>query len=88
MKWVRVFRFNNGLVSGCDLDETNYSTIRTSGGTQLGQAIMDIEKLFGLPKKMLIVTDGGHDHPKEILQKIPSVKECTPMELENNISWL
>jgi hypothetical protein len=88
MKWVRVFRFNNGLVSGCDLDEMNYSTIRTSGGTQLGQAIMDIEKLFGLPKKILIVTDGAHDHPKEILQKIPSVKECTPMELENNISWL
>jgi hypothetical protein len=88
MKWVRVLRFNDGLVPGGDLDESSYRAIGTSGGTQLGPAITEVEKLFGLPKKMLVVTDGGHEHPTEILSKIDDVRECTPQELAQHLWWL
>ncbi|MBI5841551.1 MAG: hypothetical protein HZB19_15780 [Chloroflexi bacterium] len=86
--WVKVFRFNNGLVPGGDLDEADYRDIRTFGDTQLGKAILQIEEISALPTKLLIVTDGGHEHPVEILKRMPNVRECNPDELEENFDWL
>lgn len=88
LPWVKVYRFNDGLEAGGDL-RSNVS-ICTRGGTQLGAAL---EQLFtmpdaGLPKRLLIVTDGGHDHPDELLGRCGSVLECTPDELENKLEWL
>jgi hypothetical protein len=88
MKRIKILRFNNGLVAGGDLDESDLLSLTTSGGTELGKAIKDIERMFGLPDKILIVTDGGHEKPKEILSQIPFVKECLPEELENDLIWL
>lgn len=86
--WVRILRFNNGLIKGGDLDEATAQSLTTSGGTQLGWALSDIESLFGLPDKLLIVTDGEHDHPTDILSRIPKVKECLPKEIGENVDWL
>lgn len=88
MRWIKVLRFNDGLVLGGDLNMELCSNIHTSGGTKLGQAIKEIELNFSLPSKMLIVTDGEHDNPTEILKRIPHIRECTPDELEENLSWL
>ncbi len=88
MTWVKILRFNNGLVEGGDLDSLSAQSLTTSGGTQLGQALTDLESLFGLPEILLIVTDGGHDHPEDIMRRIPRVKECSPAEIGKNIGWL
>lgn len=88
MTWIKVLRFNNGLVAPGDLDESSCAAIRTSGGTELGRAITDVQELLGLPTKMLIVTDGGHDHPTEMLRRIPQVRECLPQELKDHLLWL
>lgn len=58
MSWVKILCFNNGLVKGGDFDPSSAQHLTTSGGTQLGQALLDIESLFGLPASLLIVTDG------------------------------
>jgi len=55
-------------------------------GAALGQ-------LFSLPdagvsERLIIVTDGGHDHPEELLKKCGKYIECTPDELENQLDWL
>jgi len=88
MRWVKILRFNNGLIEGGDLDAATAQTITTSGGTQLGRALSDIEALFGLPGKLLIVTDGEHDNPKDILGRIPNVRECLPKEIGKYMDWL
>jgi hypothetical protein len=88
MSWVKILRFNNGLVSGGDLDPLSAQNLATSGGTQLGRALIDLESLFGLPEALLIVTDGGHDQPTDILKRIPRVRECSPAEMGDNLAWL
>jgi hypothetical protein len=88
MRRVRILRFNNGLIEGGDLDAAKVDTLTTSGGTELGRALSDIESLFGLPDKLLVVTDGGHDHPKDALSRIPSVRECLPKEIGRHLDWL
>jgi hypothetical protein len=86
--WVKILRFNDGLVEGGDLDAATELHIATGGGTQLGTTLLEVEHLFGLPDKLLIVTDGEHDHPREILSRIPKVIECLPSEIGKNVSWL
>lgn len=86
--WVEILRFNNGLVQGGDLDPLSAQNLATSGGTELGRALSDIEHLFGVPSRLLIVTDGEHDHPTKMLRRVPHVRECSPSEIEENISWL
>lgn len=88
MKWIKVLRFNDGLVQGGDLDAASAANLVTSGGTKLRQALQDIERFFGLPDRLLIVTDGGHDHPTEMMRRISEVRECLPKEIEKNIDWL
>ncbi len=88
MRRLRILRFNNGLIEGGDLDAATAEALRTSGGTELGWALSDIESLFGLPDKLLVVTDGGHDHPNEMLGRIPAVRECLPNELGVHLDWL
>jgi len=88
MPWVKILRFNNWLVEGGDLDPLSAQSLTTSGGTQLGRALSDLEYLFGLPDNLLIVTDGGHEHPTDLLKRIPRVKECAPAEIGDNIAWL
>jgi len=88
MRRVRILRFNNGLIEGGDLDATTIEVLRTSGGTELGRALSDIESLFGLPDKLLVVTDGGHDHPTDALSRISDVRECQPKEIGMHLDWL
>ena len=88
MPWVKILRFNSGLLAGGDLDAATAQSLATSGGTQLGRALSDVESLFGLPSKLLVVTDGEHDNPREILSRIPKVRECLPREIGENIAWL
>jgi hypothetical protein len=88
MRWVKILRFNDGLVAGGDLDGTTAQTLTTRGGTQLGRALAEIEFLFGLPSKLLIVTDGEHDSPKEMLVRIENVRECLPKEIGKHMDWL
>jgi len=88
LPWVKVFRFNDGLETGGDLESD--SSISTRGGTQLGAAL---EQLFslpdaGIPERLLIVTDGRHDHPAQLLSKCGAYTECTPEELEHRLDWL
>jgi len=89
LPWIKVFRFNDGLVSGGDLDLTN-NQIATSGGTELGAALRQLFGLheIGIPERLLIVTDGGHDHPNELLAKVGEHTECTPEKLEDHLDWL
>jgi hypothetical protein len=88
MRRIKVLRFNNGLIEGGDLDASTAETLTTGGGTELGRALSDIESLFGLPDKLLVVTDGGHDHPNDALNRIPNVKECLPKEIGMHLGWL
>ncbi|AFY60054.1 VWA domain-containing protein [Synechococcus sp. PCC 6312] len=86
--WIKIFRFNDGLIAGGDIDTAMAQNLTTSGGTQLGKALLDIESLFGLPTKLLIVTDGEHDNPRKFLDRIQNVKECLPGEIGKEIQWL
>ena len=88
MPGITILRFNDGLVSGGDLDESEVPSIQTSGGTQLRRALDEMEQRFGTPTKLLIITDGGHDHPKDRLSHIQYVRECSPTDVEWNIDWL
>jgi hypothetical protein len=88
LPWMKVYRFNDGLVVGGDLKTD--SSIATSGGTQLGAAL---EQLFslpdaGVPERLIIVTDGEHDHPNELLEKCGEYRECRPEDLEGQLEWL
>jgi hypothetical protein len=86
--WIRILRFNNGLRPGGDLDEAACKSIKTSGGTELGRALDDMEQLIGLPDRLLVVTDGEHDHPVQKLERILEVCECEPIELSGSMDWL
>lgn len=86
--WLKILRFNNGLVEGGDVDARTAAGLTTSGGTQLRQALTEIESLYGMPSKLLIVTDGEHDNPSDILTRVPKVRECMPEEIGSNIEWL
>lgn len=88
MRRIRILRFNNGLILGGDLDAARAKTLTTSGSTELGRALSDIESLFGLPNKLLVVTDGGHDHPNDALSRIPHVRQCLPKEIGRHLDWL
>jgi hypothetical protein len=88
MRRIRILRFNNGLIEGGDLDARTAEAVKTGGGTELGRALSDIEALFGLPNKLLIVTDGGHDHPNDALRRIAAVRECLPKEIGMHLDWL
>lgn len=88
LPWVKVFRFNDGLEAGGDLAADG--SVATGGGTQLGAAL---EQLFalsdaGIPERLIVVTDGGHDHPDELLGRCGEHRECTPDDLENHLDWL
>lgn len=88
MRRVRILRFNNGLIEGGDLDAATAEKLTTSGGTELGRALRDMESLFGLPDKLLVVTDGEHDHPTDALSRIPNVRECLPKEIGMHLDWV
>lgn len=84
-KLVKVFRFNNGLLSGGDW---LVSDIQASGSTQLGAALDQLSEEFDQIDQLLIVTDGGHDNPDFSRWKIKQVKQCLPVELPLNVAWL
>ncbi|NVM55598.1 MAG: VWA domain-containing protein [Candidatus Helarchaeota archaeon] len=87
-RWIKILRFSDGLLPGGDLKDEDIKIISTKGRTLLGQALKQIEQKFSLPSKMLVVTDGGHDNPVELMRMIPNIRECSPDELEQNLSWL
>jgi hypothetical protein len=88
LPWIKVFRFNDGLQAGGDLKSN--SSIATQGGTQLGAALEQLYSLpdAGIPERLLVVTDGEHDHPTKLLEKCGTYIECMPEELENKLDWL
>jgi hypothetical protein len=88
LPWVKVFRFNDGLVPGGDLKAD--SQIATGGNTELGAALKQLFELpdAGIPERLVIVTDGGHDHPDELLAKVGLHVECKPDDLEEHLDWL
>ncbi len=88
MRRVKILRFNSGLIEGGDLDASTAAALRTGGGTQLGRALSQVESLFGLPDKLLVVTDGGHDHPTDAMNRIANVRECLPKEIGIHLDWL
>jgi hypothetical protein len=85
---VSVFTFNDGLISGHRMGANTSTSLKTTGGTGLGKALDDLEKTFGVPDKLLIVTDGGYICPDGRLKQIHFVKECMPEDIENNMQWL
>lgn len=88
MRRIRILRFSNGLIEGGGLDPATAQTLTTSGGTELGRALSHIASLFGLPDKLLVVTDGDHDHPNDALRRIANVRECLPKEIGMHLEWL
>ncbi|MEY2536428.1 MAG: hypothetical protein QOG67_168 [Verrucomicrobiota bacterium] len=86
--WLKIFRFNDGLLPGGDL--TNASTVATRGGTQLGAALQQLFPLLdsSILERLLVVTDGGHDHPDEFIPQIKEYQECMPSEIEKYLEWL
>ena len=85
---VKVYRFNNGLVPGGDLTVGDAAHLHTSGGTELGRALTQLVDTVGTPHSVLVVTDGGHDHPDPDKWDIRSMRECPPRELGQLIQWL
>ena len=85
---LRIFRFNNGLVSGGDWKGSQGLVVM--GGTELGMALRQLfeDPSVGVPDRMLVVTDGGHDHPHDLLKRIPDYRECEPTDLGETIDWL
>jgi hypothetical protein len=85
---LKIFRFNDGLLPGGDLQEV--SKIHISGGTQLGATLEQLFELEegGIPDRLLIVTDGEHDKPSQQLSRIKNWQECMPEEIISKIQWL
>ncbi|MGA8537359.1 MAG: hypothetical protein WB789_08210 [Thermoplasmata archaeon] len=87
--FVHIYRFNAGLVPGGDLRGSPMSKhLQTSGGTELGKALDDLAREGIAADRLLIVTDGDHDHPKSQLSRIPAVRECEPNEIGAALTWL
>jgi hypothetical protein len=85
---VRIYRFNDGLVTGGDLPSDFVGAVK--GGTQLGAALTALIALpeEPIPKRLLVVTDGGHDHPNDLLSRFGDAKECMPADLLDHSDWL
>ncbi len=81
---VKVLKFNDGLID----EENNLKSIQTFGGTHLGKAIEEIEKKYGFPDKLLVITDGEHDNPNLIISKIAYYKECMPDKLAEYFDFI
>jgi hypothetical protein len=66
------------------------SQITTGGNTKLGTALTQLFELpdAGIPERLLVVTDGGHDHPNHLLARAGAYVECKPDELEKRLDWL
>lgn len=85
---VSVFTFNDGLTSGQKMGAEASTSLNTAGGTDLGKALDDLEKAYGVPNQLLVVTDGGYRCPDGRLEQISFVRECMPEDIENNMQWL
>jgi hypothetical protein len=84
---LKVYRFNDGLVAGGDLQTLQSSSLRGQGGTELGLALSQLEKLLGSIDRLLLISDGGHDHPPR-LECIAEMRECSPDEIPEFSAWL
>lgn len=85
---VNVFRFNNGLAEGGDLDDRrDVGSIQTSGGTDLDLALQQIEQALGIPHVLLLISDHGYRRTAK-LDSIESFKECEPEQLSEGVLWL
>lgn len=85
---LRIFRFNNGLVPGGDWKGSQGLVV--TGGTELGRALRQLfeDPSVGVPDRLLVITDGGHDHPNDLLERVPDHRESEPSDLEETIDWL
>lgn len=86
--WVNVLRFNSGLIDSPDGYNDPVTYLSTYGSTSLRKSLEEIKEKVGLPKKLLVVTDGGHDHPKELIDRIEAYNECLPNDIEDYLYWL
>lgn len=80
---VKILKFNSGLV-----DDDDITNITTSGETELGKALHQLQSKFGKLETVLVITDGEHDNPIEMIKLIPNYKECMPDELSKNINFI
>ena len=46
------------------------------------------DERFGVPDRLLIVTDGGHDEPQSELSRVNAFRQCRPDDLESELLWL
>ncbi len=88
LEGIHLFRFNDGLVEGGGGPAS--SAVTTGGGTQLGEALRQLyaDERFGVPDRLLIVTDGGHDDPRAELSRVDTFRQCRPDDLESELVWL
>jgi hypothetical protein len=88
LPWVKIYRFNDGLLDGGDLK--GGAPMSTGGGTQLGATLRQLFSLqdAGIPERLLVITDGEHDHPDALLKKCGDYRECHPNDLEGYLDWL
>lgn len=85
---VKVLRFNDGLVEGGDLPaEGPPDSVETSGGTDLGLALQQLDRTLGAPEALLLVSDHGYNQPAE-LDSVPRFKEVAPEDLLLGTAWL
>lgn len=82
---LKVYRFNDGLVEGGNL--TSPASLSIYGGTELTTAINQLMTILKEIDQLLIVTDGGHEHPDFKQWNIGDVKECEPKELGKLLNW-
>jgi hypothetical protein len=84
---LKVYCFNDGLVAGGDLKTPEASSLHGRGGTELGLALSQLEKRVGRIDRLLLISDGGHDHPPR-LESIAEMRECRPDEIHASTAWL
>jgi hypothetical protein len=83
---VKIYRFSDGIVK--DEEIQNYNAMGTSGGTELGKALDELIAIVNPIQKLLIVSDGGHDHPDFFKLNIENpVRECLPVNLYKEVPW-
>jgi hypothetical protein len=88
MQWIKILRFNDGLLPGGDMDQNDIAKLATSGGTDLANSLEQAAESFGEPDTLLLVTDGGYGDPGSWLTRIRKVRECGPEDLMDALDWL
>ncbi|MBN1567624.1 MAG: VWA domain-containing protein [Acidobacteria bacterium] len=88
LREVKVFAFNDGLVSNDPVDKQFYEGLRTSGNTNLGKALEQLQSINMFPDRLLVVSDGRYHCIYEIWERIGDARVCTPDNVVKHVGWL